>query len=252
MSKSSKKTLASITAAIIAAAGIAIGYNTDAVQGTVDEWLGGGDSVAATVDQGNDYYTVTGTAQRDFSTIPGSVEYCEPDALSRAMCAYGELTSDTRAAAKERGRQSINVDPVGWGHNDEVDIPALDGVTGSQHYHGWMYNRSHLLADSLGGSPEQVNLVTGTRGQNVGSVGNSGGMAYTETIARDYLDGNTGADANACPLYYAASPNYTGSELLPRTVTVDIQSCDQSIDQRVTVDNTAAGHTIDYTTGAFN
>lgn len=201
--------------------------------------------------QNTDYYSVTGTAQRDFSTVPGSVEYCEPDELDRAVCAYGELTADTRQAAQDRGRQDITVDPVGWGHNTEVTIPALDGVEGSVDYHGWMLNRSHLLADSLGGTPTADNLVTGTRTQNVGSVNNSGGMAYTEIIARDYLDGNTGVDANQCPLYYAASPNYTGDELLPRTVTVDIQSCDQSIDERVEVDNTANGYALNYADGSY-
>ena len=96
------------------------------------------------------------------------------------------------------------------------------------------------------------NMVTGTRTQNVGSVNNSGGMAYTETIARDYLDGAQGQDANACPLYYVATANYSGNELLPRTVTVDIQSCDKSIDQRVVVDNTANGFDIDYLTGDWS
>ena len=47
------------------------------------------------------------------------------------------------------------------------------------------------------------------------------------------------------------TPNYTGDELLPRTVTVDIQSCDQKIDERVVVSNTANGYVIDYTDGSF-
>ena len=109
-----------------------------------------------------------------------------------------------------------------------------------------MWNRSHLLADSLGGDPIAVNLVTGTRTQNVGST-QIGGMAHTEELAREYLDTH---DGNACPLYYAAMPNYVGAEAVPRTVTVDIQSCDKSIDERVEVANTANGWTIDYSTAA--
>ena len=204
------------------------------------------------VDAENDYYHVTGTAERDYTPTYGHVDYCEPDDLGRARCAFGELTADTRATAKERGRQDITADPAGWNNNAEVHIPALPQVSGSTDYNGWMFNRSHLLADSLGGDPTMNNMVTGTRTQNVGSVNNSGGMAYTETIARDYLDGTQGQDANACPLYYAATPNYSGDELLPRTVTVDIQSCDGDIDQRVVVDNTANGFGIDYLTGDWS
>lgn len=202
-------------------------------------------------DQTGDYFHVSGSAQREYQTTPGNTGYCEPDELGRARCAFGELTADTRTAAKDRGRQSISVNPAGWGHNAEVTIPALSDVAGSTEYHGWMFNRSHLLADSLGGTPTANNLVTGTRGQNVGSTGNTGGMAYAEVKARDYLDGKTGTDAASCPLYYAATPQYTGTELLPRTVTVDMQSCDNSIDERVVVDNTANGFNIDYATGAF-
>lgn len=202
----------------------------------------------------DDYFTITGTAQREHNPGKGEVDYCDLDELDRAVCAYGLLTYDTRMDAQRRGRQDISVDPTGWeGNNAETDIPALSDVKGSKAYHGWMYNRSHLLADSIGGNPEKVNLVTGTRTQNVGSSAESGeyagGMAHTEVIARDYLDSKT---ANDCPLYYAATPNYSGDELLPRTVTVDIQSCDKSIDERVEVSNTAAGHTIDYATGQWS
>lgn len=239
--KSLKSLAATALVALVALGGYA--YS----EGWIDTPAGTSEYVAA--DQSSDYFSVTGTAVREYQTTPGNTGYCEPDNLGRARCAYGELTGDLRAAAKDRGRQPIGVDPAGWGHNAEVDIPALADVPGSSDYHGWMYNRSHLLADSLGGTPTSNNLVTGTRGQNVGSTGNSGGMAYTEVKARDYLDGST--DANACPLYYAATANYTGDELLPRTVTVDIQSCDQSIDERVVVDNTANGFDIDYATGAF-
>lgn len=220
----------------------------DQDNGSSSQDQAGDTGVPGVVDQDNDYYRVIGSAVRDYQTTPDNTGYCEPDELSRARCAFGELTTDTREAAKDRGRQDITVDPAGWSHNTEVTIPALDGVEGSSDYNGWMLNRSHLLADSLGGTPTADNLVTGTRTQNVGSINNSGGMAYTEIMARDYLD--SGA-ADTCPLYYAVSPNYTGDELLPRTVTVDIQSCDQSIDERVEVDNTANGFTVNYADGSY-
>src|SRR5699024_4479069 len=196
-----------------------------------------------------DYFTITGPAQRDYEvTKSGAIEYCPLDELDRAVCAYGELTE--RASRDSDGSLP---DPAGWPeHHGEVDIPALENVEGSKPYHGWMMNRSHLIADSLGGQEIRENLVTGTRTQNVGSHQvdgqYAGGMAYTEKIARDYID--SGA-ASTCPLYYAATPRYTGDELVPRTVTVDIQSCDGEIDQRVEVSNTANGFEIDYHDGSF-
>lgn len=205
-------------------------------------------SEPADVKQDGDYYTVTGTAVREHEIADGEVDYCDLDELDRAVCAYGELTAETRSDAQARGRQPINVDPAGWPENDKVNIPALEGVADSKDYNGWMWNRSHMLGDSLGGDPIKENLVTGTRTQNVGSAKNAGGQAYTETIARDYLDS---AKAKDCPLYYASTPVYEGNELLPRTVTVDIQSCDKSIDERVVVDNTANNYTIDYSNGAY-
>jgi DNA-entry nuclease len=227
--KKSTKLASGIGAAVIALAGLLFAGNDD-LRTTVTDHLGFGSQAAAdpAVNQDGDYFTVVGAAHRDYDAPVGEVAYCDLDGLSRATCAYGELTSTQRAAAKDRGRQDISVNPAGWGHNAKVEIPALDGVDGSTDYHGYMYNRS--------------------RGQNVGSAGNKGGMAHTEVIARDYLDTR---DGDACPLYYAATPNYEGSELLPRTVTVDIQSCDKSIDERVVVDNTANGHTIDYANGSF-
>lgn len=199
-----------------------------------------------------DYFEVLGPAQRMYEVPVGVVEYCPLDRLGRATCAVGELTRALRAEAQSRGRQDIPVDPAGWGRNGEVEIPALPGVRDSAAYRGWMFNRSHLVGDSLGGAPTLENLVTGTRTQNVGSHQEdgqyAGGMAHTELLARDYLDQH---DADACPLYYAATPQYTDDELLARTVIVDIQSCDRSIDERVAVSNTAFGFQIDYASGGY-
>lgn len=231
--------------------GGAVAVTNEDVRNEVTTSIGVGTPAATTdgtVDQANDYYRVVGAAQRDYAAVAGQISYCDLDAYSRATCAYGELTGDMRAAAKSRGRQDITVDPAGWSHNEKVIIPALTGVANAKDYKGYMYNRSHMIADSLGGDPSLVNLVTGTRGQNVG-MNNKGGMAYTEEIARDYLDNKTAA--NSCPLYYAATPNYSGVELLPRTVTVDIQSCDLAINERVVVDNTANGYSINYVNGSF-
>lgn len=104
-----------------------------------------------------------------------------------------------------------------------------------------------MVADSLGGDPIKENLVTGTRTQNVGlSKDHTGGMAYAETKARDYLDNPDNAQ---CPLYYAVTPNYQNSELIPRTVSIDMESCDQSLSEHITVFNTANGWMINYYNG---
>lgn len=186
-----------------------------------------------------EYYTVIGKAQVEFNSKPGEIVLCPLDELERAQCAFAKLTQENRKEAQARGRQSISVDPAGWPRNNrQVQI---------ENYRGWFWNRSHMIADSLGGPATKDNLVTGTRTQNVGaSNAHRGGMAYTETIARDYLDSPR---AKNCPLYYAVVPNYTKDELIPRTVTVDMQSCDESISQRVIVDNSARGWGINYNTG---
>lgn len=190
-----------------------------------------------------DYYQVDGQAQRSYKDAKeGQITYCDLDSLGRPTCAYSLLTTDMRQKAKARGRQHIDINPTGWPkHNQKVTI-----TDGSQSYTGWFWNRSHMIADSLGGDPVKENLVTGTRTQNVGiSSAHNGGMAYSETKARSYLDNQAHA---SCPLYYAVTPNYNGNELIPRTVTVDIESCDKSISEHVTVPNTANGYTIDYNT----
>lgn len=201
----------------------------------------------------NDYYAVLGDAHREYQpTMPGQVEYCELDNLNRPACAYGEITKSLYEDEKAQERENINVDPTGWpGNNQKVTIPAINHP-GSKDYNGWFWNRSHLIADSLGGAATKENLITGTRTQNVGSTQvngqYSGGMAYTERLTREYL---TSQLDDSCPVYYAAKPVYQDDELIPRSVIVDIQSCDKSLNSRVEVSNTANNYVIDYQTGSF-
>lgn len=201
-----------------------------------------------------DYYTPRETTVTvDMELEPGQVTYCPLDELGRATCAVGLLTPSLREDARERGRQDITVDPAGWPEaNSKVLIPALSHVEGSQDYNGWMWNRSHLLADSLGGDAVAENLVPGTRTQNVGSTQTNGqadgGMAHLERLTREYLDAQ--AD-DSCPVTYTAVPVYAGDELVPRSVAVSAVSCDHSLDESVQVSNTANGWSIDYTDGSY-
>ena len=87
------------------------------------------------------------------------------------------------ASGSERERDDM-LDPAGWDDNEKVSIELVGGRV----YHGYLFNRSHLLAKSLGSTETLANLITATRTQNVGSnnAGGTGmgGMAYTEQLAR--------------------------------------------------------------------
>ena len=191
-----------------------------------------------------DYYRVAGTAVVEEELQPGEVRYAPLDSLGRAGRAAACVTHDLMEAGSSRERKDMSsIHPAGWGHNEEVSIPMPSGKS----YRGALFNRSHLLAKSLGGDEIEENLVTGTRTQNVGdNRGDDGGMAYTESLARDWL-----RDHPEGTVYYAATPVYEGDELLPRSVFVDVLSSDGSLDLEVEVYNAARGFSIDYATGEF-
>lgn len=193
-----------------------------------------------------EYYRVLGRAEFGESLPAGSARYFPLDWLGRTGQAAACVTHEMMEAGSAREREDISgIHPSGWGHNEEVDIELAGGSL----YHGMFWNRSHLIAKSLGGSDEQENLVTGTRMQNVGSNGrgaNAGGMAYCESAVRAWLDEHP----DGCVLY-VATPVYEGAELVCRSVIVDLRSSDGELDQRVEVFNAARGFEIDYGTGEF-
>lgn len=134
-------------------------------------------------------------------------------------------------------------DITGW--PDDNPRVGID-LGGGDAYHGYLFNRSHLIAKSLGGADAPENMVTGTCTKNVGRNQPSGGMAYAETLARDWIDRNPDGT-----VLYMATPVYTGDELLPRTVTVDIRTSDGTIDAHVIVFDTENGYNIDYAHGGL-
>ncbi len=192
-----------------------------------------------------EYYRVIGAAQVTVDLQLGEVRYAELDDLGRAGGAWANVTADLASQGSSRQREDMSgLRPSGWGHNREVDIELADGTL----YHGVFYNRSHLLAKSLGGEEKLENLVCATRMQNVGSnKGDGGGMAYTEGLARNWLKHNP-----AGTVYYSAVPVYEGTEPVCRSVIVDVKSSDGSLDLEVEVYNAAKGYTIDYATGEFS
>ena len=191
------------------------------------------------------YYRVLGSAQVGEQPAAGTVAYGALDSLGRPTGAVSVITYESMEAGRARERGDLReLRPAGWGHNEEVDIAMPDGSV----YHGQIFNRSHLVAKSLGGDDELHNLVTATRTQNVGANvnGTEGGMAYVEGLARTWLESHPDGT-----VYYAATPAYRGDELLARSVIVDVRSSDGSLDQRVEVFNAARGFVIDYATGTF-
>lgn len=183
-----------------------------------------------------------GPAEVNESIKPGQIVYDKFDSLGRTLGVKANL-DHTNYEYGQREREDIsNIKPSGWVKNKKVTINFTDG----SHYSGYFYNRSHLLAHSLGGDDADYNMITGTRQQNVGKNDGNGGMAYTETLARDYLKKNPNGT-----LYYSVEPEYTGNELVPRSVIVNIKSNDGSIDKQVRVYNVATGYTIDYMTGEY-
>lgn len=190
-------------------------------------------------------YAVRGTAVVEHDLDAGEYVYEGLDELGRTRAAYACITTDDYAREKSEDREDFKSDAdkiSGWGYNEKASVTFPNGKT----YNGYFYNRSHLIADSLGGTPNRENLVTGTRFQNVGED-NQGGMAYAETIARDWLEG---APAGSY-IYYAATPVYVGDELVPRSVYVDMLSSDGTVNEHVEVFNVSGddGYSVDYSTG---
>ena len=191
------------------------------------------------------YYRVTGQAVVSYDVASGQSCYAPLDALGRARGAATRATYDSMMAGRNRARENLSeVTPSGWGHNQEVDIAMPDGTI----YHGQLFNRSHLVAKSLGGDDAAHNLICATRTQNVGANvnGTEGGMAYGEGLVRAWLESHHEGEG-----YYAATPVYEGNELLARSVYVDILTSDGSINQRIEVYNAAYGFDLDYQTGTF-
>ena len=191
----------------------------------------------------DDYYLVAGASGLDPETFnkTSNFAYSEKDELGRSGQARATITSkDVFDSMNYRGQFKNGDNPSGYPEkNFKTRIHTTTGT-----YDGWFYNRSHLIADSLGGVAESYNAITGTRMQNVGNRSNTGGMQYIERKCADYLKTH-----RSVKLYYQVTPYYRGDELIPRTVEVRALTSDGAIDEKVITYNTAKGFTIDYHTG---
>lgn len=170
----------------------------------------------------------------------GLFEYQENgDELGRTLTAVGVITKvsiDNSAGTREKFEKGS--DPSGWPkHNPKIDIKLPNGNT----YHGYAWNRSHLIADSLGGRAYRWNLITGSRMQNVGANDQKGGMQYIEKKVIDYI-----RERPDQKVYYKAEPIYEGDELVPRTVEVTAYSTNGELDEHVITYNVLPEYEINY------
>ena len=192
-----------------------------------------------------DMYEVLGEAEIDERKFSTTYSYSHDD-LDRTTTAYGLV--NYKAVMDSKGWRADfepNSEPSGWykgkeSNNKKVSVKLPTGKI----YNGYFYNRSHLIADSLGGRSYKYNVVTGTRQQNVGNNGN-GGMQYIEKKVVDYVEKTKNN------VYYSVEPYYEGNELVPRYVIVNAKSDDDVINEKVKVFNNASGYEINYSDGSF-
>jgi len=192
------------------------------------------------------YYWENGSAKLSgFENLKAGEYSFNADDKGRSGVARAILTYSQFEVSKG-SRQGQPLDPPAWpSSNPKIAITfSLTGRT----YHGYLYNRSHSIADSLlgeGSYTSQYNFTTGTRSQNVGANQN-GGMRYAEELAEDFWKANPNTSAT---INYQTTPVYNANETIPRGSIVDIKSSDNTLNTEVVVINSAEGLEIDYASG---
>ena len=188
------------------------------------------------------FYSVIGRANFQYlnpNAINTIETYGDLDIFGRPTYAYTKITQENYKVEMGIPRKEIKVDPAGWVKPN----PKVKLTFGGNSYKGYLYNRSHLLADSLGGEPIQENLITGTRLQNVGwnKAGHEGGMGYGETISRDWLSKHPEGY-----LLYEVWCHYNGNDLISDYQIVNILTSDGLIDQQIKVFNGTGSVSVEY------
>jgi DNA-entry nuclease len=197
---------------------------------------------------------------------PGEVKYSKLDSLGRAGTVRATVTLDMVNKGSASTREELP-NPSGWpAHNSEVsiyipnycslctgDADTSGSVNSGKFYHGYMYNRSYLLNTSLGGEATTRNLITGTHMQSVGanSTNEPDGMAYTETLTRNWLKAHPDGYVR-----YLVVPVYYNSDKIPFDVMISIQGVTSTatndvLSENVDVANAAYGYTINYNNGDY-
>ncbi|PWF99498.1 DNA/RNA non-specific endonuclease [Levilactobacillus bambusae] len=193
------------------------------------------------------YYWENGRAKLSgFQNMKAGDTHFSADSQGRSTTAKAILTySEYRAS--QGSRQGTPLAPPAWpSQNPKVAITY--GLTGRT-YHGYLYNRSHSIADSLLGAKSytsEYNFTTGTRPQNVGA-NQDGGMRHAEELAENYWQNHANTKNT---ISYETTPLYQADETIPRGSVVDIKSSDGRLDQEIVVLNSVEGYQINYTNGS--
>lgn len=140
----------------------------------------------------------------------------ELDSLGRATSGHIQLKASQMPS--EDRESKITVDPTGW-HN--YRFKYVDDSNNERK--AYLFNRGHLVGYQFSGLNSEVkNLVIMTRYLNAGTISdtamddnNPDGMLFYENTLAKWLKSNTDSYLD----YYVVA-NYTGDELVPRTVTL--------------------------------
>lgn len=146
------------------------------------------------------------------------------DSLGRAT--YGHIRLKYSDKPQDGTESKINVDPVGW-HNYRFKYEDEHGKVKK----AYLMNRGHLIGYQFSGLNSEIkNLVPMTRYLNAGTMADSktdtnnpNGMLYYENALAKWLKNNPNMYLDYCVV-----ANYTGNELIPRTVTLYWTSFDEN------------------------
>lgn len=159
------------------------------------------------------------------------VQFSQLDSLGRAGVAFANIGPDILDAVGARNSMT-GIQPTGWSFN------KYEGIVNSQP--AYLYNRCHLLAHSLGGVEEMINLVTGTRYMN-----ESGMKPFEDKVAK-YIE-NSGNH-----VLYRATPIFKGDNKLCSGIQLEAYSIEDSgkgICFNVYCYNVQPGVHVNYVTG---
>lgn len=200
---------------------------------------------ALEIPESHDLYQVEGQERLIQSLLLDKPDYII-DAKTKKPLLAASLVTIYSVDSHRGNQQKFNEDPVAWPKNKKVVIPYVDGEA----YRGWFYNRSHLVADSLGGPAIANNAVTATRTQNVGGPSNDGGMRIPEELAYEFVN-DLQSKKKEDALLYIAKPLYQRDQLIPCAVVVHFENEKHHINRTFIVFNIANDFTLNYQNGQF-
>ena len=162
--------------------------------------------------------------------IESYISYMPLDSSLRATGAYGCIGPDVIASRVDRDKnKQKKVIPSGWAQNNYLGLLPGDGH---------VYERSHLLAHSLGGDEDEPNFVTGTYYLNTN-------MGIFEDKVSSHIE------KYKVHVFYRVTPYFTGSNKLVSGIQLEAYSVedDGALSFNVYLYNVQPGVDLDYTTG---